>query len=525
MPDQQPVIDFLHDPRSYGHAAEPFEVRQTHISWVFLAGPYAYKLKKAVSLGFLDYSTPRLRRHFCEEEVRLNRRLAPGIYLGVVSLRERDGKLQIGEDGNGREVDTVVLMQRLPEEAMLSKLVEKGRAGDEHIDALARRLASFYRHAPRPPPEKGFGTPAALRRDLLENFEQTASVRPEVLPPGRLDAIRSGQLSFLTLREELFERRVAEAWIVEGHGDLRAEHVAFLPECVVVDCIEFNERFRSIDVASDIAFLVMDLEFLKVPRLGERLVERYVASSGDAGLHELLDFYVSYRAYVRGKVDAIKLAQGNAVASEVAMLEKRARRYFELAQAHVVKFHEPLLIATGGLPGSGKSTLARALAERLGAPCLRSDEVRKELAGLPPTARRAGAFEEGIYAPEHSRRTYEALAERARRLLNEGASVVIDATCARRSERDRLLGVAQEAGAKAAFLECRAPRELLAERLERRLAAGRDPSDATPAILEAQMARYEQYLPGEAIELDTTISAPAVCRRAIAALRRRSGAR
>ena len=417
---QEAIIQFLRQPGSYPHAVESVEVRQTHGSWVFLAGPRAYKLKKAVDLGFFDYSTLEKRRHYCEEEVRLNRRLAPKVYIGVRSVREDHGKLRLANPGDvsGTEVDCVVEMERLADAVLLDRRLEAGAVTSADLERLVEVLARFYREAARGPEIDHFGEPAQIRRNVLENFEQTRSYVGDTLDRLRFEAIRSAQLSFLSLNVDLLAQRVADGWIRDGHGDLRAEHVAFVPEPIVIDCIEFADRFRYGDVASDLAFLVMDLEFLGHAEHAATLSRLYERVSGDRSFTEVIDFYASYRAYVRGKVDGMKLRQGQMDAKGREDLERRVKRHFELAHYHTLGFHEPLCILVGGLSGMGKSTLARALATELGASLVRSDEVRKELVGLPPSSRvpsrRAGArFEEGIYSREVTQATYEALRGRA----------------------------------------------------------------------------------------------------------------
>ncbi|HVR75345.1 MAG TPA: AAA family ATPase [Planctomycetota bacterium] len=473
-----------------------------------------------MSLGFLDYSTAEMRRFFAEEEVRLNQRLAPTIYGEVVSVREGPGGLVLAPPGEkaGREVEALVRMKRLPPGVTLADLIAAGSAGPEHIDRLLDLLVPFYARTARA--EGAHGTPSVIRRTLAENHDIARDAGKAVISMDRLDAIVSGQLGFLTLHERLFDDRVREGWIRDGHGDLRAEHIVYLPGCAVMDCIEFNDRLRIIDVAADLAFLKMDLEFLGAPELGARLIDRYVLASGDEGLRGVLGLYTSYRAFVRGKVDLIKSRQAEVPGEEREMLIERARRYLELARFHMLEVLPAHLILVGGLSGSGKSTLSRLLSARLGAPLIRSDVVRKDLAGLGEGERRPGAFGEGLYSEDSTRRTYEAMAARARTLLEAGAAVVLDATFSRRWSRELARRAAHEAGASVVHLECRVPSEVALRWLEERSRKGRDASDATPSLLGPQQAAHEPCEPHECIPIDATPPPEAVLEAALDALRR-----
>ncbi len=521
---QQAVIEFLKDPATYGGGVATVDVRQTHGSWVCLAGPRAYKLKKAVDLGFFDYSTLAKRRHFCEEEVRLNQRLAPRIYLGVRSVREESRRLRLAAPGDDRgvEVECLVEMERLPDDVLLDHRLAAGVVTRADLEALVEILARFYRQAARGAAIDRFGEPERIRRNVLENFEQTRSYVGETLDRLRFAAIRSAQLSFLALKVDLLARRIADGWIRDGHGDLRAEHVAFVPEPVVIDCIEFADRFRYGDVASDLAFLMMDLEFLGHADHAATLSRLYEHVAGDQGFREVIDFYASYRAYVRGKVDGMKLRQGGMDAPGRMDLERRVRRHFELAHFHTLAFHQPLCLLVGGLSGTGKSTLARSLATELGATLVRSDEVRKELVGLAPSARQptpraAAGFEAGIYSPDVTEATYAALGGRAAELLGAGATVVLDATFSKREERRAMQKVARDTGARFVHFECQAPPEVAARRMAERARDGRDASDAGPEIQAAQKAAYEPTT--DAVRLDATGTPEDVVGRAMLHLR------
>lgn len=434
----------------------------------------------------------------------------------MVAVRERGGGLVLDVEGDGRDglVEPLVRMRRLAEEAHLDRMLERDAVTGAHVEALVELLVGFYREAERSPAIDRFGAVETIRGNVEENFEQTRPMGPPFEGP-RLDAIRSGQLSYLELHRDVFERRIAEGWIRDCHGDLRAEHVAFVPEPVAIDCIEFADRIRYGDVASDLAFLEMDLEFLGHREVGKKIVAGFRDASGDRSLDRVLDFYVSYRAYVRAKVDAMALEQRRLEPAARKAKERRIARHFDLAYFHTLRFHRARLVLVGGLSGAGKTTLAVGLGERLGAPVLRSDEIRREVAAaVEPEP----GFGRGRYAPEVTRRTYAAMAERAGELLEEGATVIADATFSTDEQREFLKAAARDSGVAVVELECRVAADVAAERMERRRAEGRDPSEATPEIQAEQRRRYDS--PEDAVSIDTTGPPEEVLRRAIERLAR-----
>ena len=534
MSSQEAVLRFLRDPASYPTGASPPEIHSTHGSWVFLAGDLAYKLKKEIDLGWMDYSTPEKRRRFSELEVELNRRLAPGIYLGVRAILESAGRLgfgklrEPGEDGDfgaAREIDTVVVMKRLPREVMLDHLLETGGAGDDEIARVVDLLAAFEGRAARGLEIDRGGAPETLRRSILENSGDIAKLEGDLLSAETAAALRSAQLTFVEVRRGRIENRLREGRVRDGHGDIRAEHVVFLPEPAVMDCVEFNERFRHIDVAADIAFLRMDLEFLGHERLARSFVDRFIDATGDSGMQAVLELHITYRACVRGKVDGIKSRQDEVDPAERERAAMRSRRYFDLALAHARLMDPPLLVLVGGLSGSGKSTTARLLGERLGTTPIRSDVIRKELAGLGPTARPPDeAGRAALYAPEMSRRTYEECAARAGRLLAAGGAAIIDATFLREADRVPALECARRTGARLVYLECRAPPDVAALRLRKRDAEGGDPSDATADVLDRQRRSREEPRGAAPVPIETSGPPEQALESALDAIRAKAGA-
>ena len=492
-------------PEAYPHRPEKIELRQTHISWVFLAGDLVYKVKKPVDFGFLDFTTLDKRRRFCEREVALNRRLCRDVYLGVVPVVRTPEGLKF--EAEGEVVDWAVKMKRLPEEGMMGRLIEEGRLTSEHIELLVQKLVPFFREAETGPAVNRYGSLETVRFNVEENFEQTRPFVGRALSRLRYEYIVSWSRRFMEEKEGVFARRIREGFIRDGHGDLYSANVCFddLREVYVFDCIEFNERFRCGDVAQDLAFMAMDLDFHGLPHLSRLFIERYVELSGDRGLYEILDFYKCYRAYVRGKIGCFTSEDPGLSEEARKKALASARRYFDLAYAYAGG--RPLLLVVFGLSGTGKSVLSRALSERLLAIHFNSDVVRKELAGIPPSEHRFEPFESGLYAPEMTERTYEELLRRAEKELSAGRDVVLDATYRARKHREAVLHLAERLHARALFILCEAPEEVVRERLLLRARKEGEPSDGRWEIYLSQKERFEppEEIPAESLlRLETT---------------------
>ncbi len=424
-------------PTTYPHPVSRVELIETHISWVFLAGDRVYKIKKPVDLGFLDFTTLERRRFFCEEEVRLNRRLTRDVYLGVAELRGRDG---LGFGGHGPADEVAVVMRRLPADAMLDRLIAEGRVPPGLLEEVGTIVARFHAGAATGGEIDELGGEPTVRANWEENFAQTAGLPADVLPEDWRETIRRYVTEFLGREAARLAARVRDHHSRDCHGDLQAQHVCATEPIQIFDCIEFNHRFRYGDTAAEIAFLAMDLERLGRPDLAFRFLNAYLEESGDYGAVPLLDFYRAYRAYVRGKVLGFQLGARPGLAAD-------ARRLFALAAAYARRSPRPRLVVTSGVIGSGKSTVARAVAARLGAVLVRTDAVRKRLAGVPLTERHAAAFGEGLYTAETSRRTYAELLRIAGGLLAAGWPVLLDGAFSSAADRDaarRLAGRARQ---------------------------------------------------------------------------------
>jgi len=454
-------------------------VAETHSGVVFFVGDRAYKLKKPVNLGFLDFSTPERRERACHREVELNSRFSPDVYLGVA-----DVSLPPGET-----CDHVVVMRRMPAERRLSRLVADGAPVDDALRAVARLLARVHASAPRGERISAEGTRDALRGRWTDGFDQVRPFHGRVIDTASAEAIERLALRFLDGREPLFAARIHEGRVVDGHGDLMADDIFCLDDGPrVLDCLDFDDRLRWLDGLDDAAFLCMDLERLRAPRLAEHFICWYAEYAADPSPPSLRHHYVAYRAFVRAKVACLRWAQGDqGSAATVA-------RHSEIALRHL---HAGAvgLVLVGGLPGTGKTALSEALADRLGSTVISNDRVRKELADIAPEASASAEFGTGIYTPSWTRRTYAETVRRAARLLSYGESVIIDASWTSAELRAEAACLARYADVTA--LDCHTSRA--GERLRTR---ARGVSDADPAVA-ARMAETADPWP-EATLIDTS---------------------
>jgi hypothetical protein len=475
---------------------------ETHISWLFFTGRFVYKVKRPVDYGFLDFTTLERRRFFCHQELRLNQRLSPDVYLGVVEIAAEDGRWVVS--GSGPVVEYAVKMRQLPADRWLSGLLTRGDASPELMRRIGRRIAAF--HASAAPAAGEVGGIDTVRLNTQENFGQMREYIGVTVTAEAYDRVKAYTDAFLDVRAALFARREREGRIRDCHGDLHADQICAEDGIAFIDCIEFNDRFRYSDVAADIAFPAMDVDYYARPDLSAELVREYVAASGDPGLLEMLDFYKCYRAFTRGKVRSFRLRQPGLGEADRQAIVERASRYFDLAQGYA-RLPGPLAIAMCGLMGTGKTSLARALAPRLGAEVLSSDVLRKELAGIGSDEPRREAWGEGIYSEAFHHRTYEALHQRAAERLGKGEIVILDASYREALWRERARDTARAAGARFLLLETRCPGDVVQRRLGAR---GAGPSDGRVELLDAQRERFEPPLetPGEEHVVVDTSGAP-----------------
>ncbi|HEV3003466.1 MAG TPA: AAA family ATPase [Pirellulales bacterium] len=507
-PSPAEIVAWLKCPVAYDERPARVECRETHISWVFLAGRYVYKLKKPVRFDFLDFSTPALRRQACEDEVRLNQRLAKGVYLAVVPVAiGPGGELALGgkgRAGDSQVVDWLVKMRRLPAERMLDELLRSGQLAAAEIDGLAAFLARFYQCA-SPLTLSAWGYRQVIEGHIRVN-------RRELLDPVHglsaavVKRVHAAQLRFLQLETAQIEARVCDGRIIDGHGDLRPEHICLKSEPIIFDCIEFNDDFRRIDVVDELAFLAMECDSLGAEPVGRRILEVYCRTNRDRFSDGLVNFYKMYRACVRAKVAVLSAAQANAAAQATSLHRASsldlAHQYLKLADAYATKMGPPAAIVVTGLMGSGKSTLAKALAELLGAELVQTDQVRRELLG--PSSTPSG-FNQGPYRPEVRDRVYDEVLRRTEEVLGKGLSVVLDGTFLAARHRQRAIAEARRRCAVPLVVRCSCAADVALERIARRAAAGTSQSEARPELYRLQQTEYEADPPGEAtLEIETT---------------------
>jgi aminoglycoside phosphotransferase family enzyme/predicted kinase len=485
---QRQLIAFLESPASYPH--RPAEVRaiQTHISWVFIAPPFVFKVKKPVNLGFLDFSTLEKRRHFCQREVQLNRRLAPEIYLGAIPIYETDSGFSF--EPPGEIVEYAVKMKELPHGWFLNELLQKDRVGEKEIERVISTLHRFY-EAETPTPEvEQWGMPEKLKISTDENFAQVEPFVRRTISPVAFETIRYFTNQFYAANEKLFCDRIQQHRILDCHGDLHLDHVHLTPEATTIfDCIEFNDRFRFIDIANDLAFLAMDFDFKGRSDLGNLLLRNAAREFRDSGILKIVDFYKCYRAFVRGKVESIQATEKETTSPHEH--EEQAARYFRLALRYAVSGSEPLVLVITGRVGTGKTTVAKQLGNELDWPVFSSDRIRKTMAGVPLTERTAAELREKMYSEQMTEQTYEKLLDNGLASLATHNGVVLDATFSNPANRKSLRYACARAGVRLQVVELDVDPGEIKRRLNARDETTGEISDARLEDFEKLSAAYE----------------------------------
>ena len=480
----QALISALQNPTLYPHPVSGFQLIETHISWVLLTGEYAYKIKKPMNFGFLDFTGLDQREHFCNEELRLNQRLTDDLYLDVLPITGSAEAPQLG--GAGAPIEFALRMRQFPQSNMLSTLQANGELTASHIDQMARQIAEFHQQTPKVAAEQPFGTPDSVMAPVEQNFEQIRPFLSDKADLQQLDNLQAWARSSFDRLHGLFEARKRDGFIRECHGDIHLGNATVIDGKVVIfDCIEFNEPFRMTDVWADTGFLAMDLEDRGLKCLARRFVSQYLELTGDYQGLELLNFYKAYRALVRAKV-ALFSMPADADGVQRATTLRTYRNYAKLAESYSA-IPSRLLAITHGVSAVGKSHVSMRLVEALGAIRVRSDVERKRLFG-EQLAQAAGQLQGGIYAEDASAATYQRLHQLADVILRAGFPVVLDATYLKREQRQAAASVANQTGVPLLILDCHAPDAVIESWLAQRQAEQLDPSDATLEVVKAQQA-------------------------------------
>lgn len=490
------LIQQMLQPEFYPHpVSEPLELIQTHISYVILTGDFAYKVKKSVNFGFLDFTTLERRQHFCQEELRLNRRLSPELYLAVLPIirhRETGHQILTAAEPEAEIVEYAVQMRQFDQTCLFSRLFERGALSLEQMQALGKLVASFHAIAATDAEIQTFGSVAAIKQVDENNYGLSLAFVGRSQTQTQLEQTRSFTHEFFGKHADWFQQRQQQGKIRECHGDLHLNNVCLYQDQIqVFDCIEFNQEFRNIDVIYDAAFMVMDLEFLGRVDLANAFLNAYLERTGDYWGAALLPLYLSMRAYIRGNVNSLALNDPAIADPEKQKFQERAAAYYRLAWDYTRRRPGRLFLMSG-LSGSGKTTVARQIAQEINAIHIRSDAVRKQLAAIPLDQRgdQQGAYGSGIYTPEMTQQTYDRLLELGLFLAQQGFPVILDAKYDRQVFRQAAIAQAEAAKIPLQIVQCTAPLQVLRDRLATRQG---DIADATADLLSDQVKAAEPF--------------------------------
>ncbi len=475
------VCRAMSDPAIYPHPVSHLERRDTHISAVFLTGQWAYKIKKPVVFDFLDFRDLNDRKRFCEQEVSLNKRFSQDVYIGVIGIYE-DQKNRISLQSKGRIIEYAVKMVQLPVEANLKALLQNNLIRETHMESLGRVLSDFYRDATQSSMIDQYGRQEVIAYNMEENFREIEPFAAELLNAEQWKFICNVNRAFLKDHYDLFEHRIQTGRIRDGHGDLRTDHVYFYNGIQVIDCIEFNDRFRFGDVALDLAFLHMDLEHLGYPDVSRELIKAYADNAGDPEIYALLNFFSAYRAIIRLKVSCFQY--GELEKRHPAEVKNEIQLFMDQAYQYTILFGRPTLWVFCGLPATGKSTLAKRTAAALFISLFQSDMVRKQ--DQPEPHPEIAGFDEGLYRPMMRGRVYAHLLAMAQDELKSGKSVVLDATFSTRKWREAVRQLALDIDAGLIFVECTCKTDTIRSRLKQR--------ENVPGDSDARLTHFQQLI-------------------------------
>ncbi len=512
------LIRALQNPALYDHPIKDFSLIETHISWVLLTGSFAYKIKKPVNLGFVNFSTLAKRQYFCAEELRLNRRFAPELYLQVIAIKGSAAQPRLS--GGGKTIEYAVKMREFPQHCLLSAHATERRLEPAHIDSIADVIASFHALAERAEPNSTYGAVDIILKWGRENFDNIEAVTPASVLPEYFETLMSwctaGKHNLRVMNE-----RQSRGFIRECHGDLHLGNMALIEGNITLfDCIEFNPELRWIDTISEVAFVAMDLQARGYSGFAWQFINRYLQASGDYAGIALLRYYFVYRALVRAKVAALGVMQESSDTNHGQQKYREAIRYLDLAHRWSSD-DRPAIIIMHGLSGSGKSTLARHIVEALGAIQIRSDVERKRLFDLSPEDHSGSSIEQGIYTQDATKRTYDRMAKLTKIVVLAGFTTIVDASFLNKSDRDQFKRLAQACYAPCIVISCRAPEGVLRERIRHRSETQQDPSEADLTVLQHQLQSQEPLTSDELTHINTiTCSHPALSSEQLRTLER-----
>jgi aminoglycoside phosphotransferase family enzyme/predicted kinase len=499
------IIQHLQSTACFPHATGEFEVFETHISYVLLTGEYVYKFKKPVDLGFLDFTTLEKRKHYCEEELRLNRRLAPQMYLSVVSVHGNPEHPVV--EGAGPLLEYAVKMQQFDTADRMDLVTARGQLTASHIDQLAQLVADFHVRIPVAGEDTHFGTLEVIRQRVMQNFEQVLQHIDDAEISRMCNQVNAWSKAALDKRRELIAQRKQQGSVRECHGDMHMANI-ILPEGkpLIYDCIEFSEDLRWIDTISEVAFLYMDLDYHQQHKLALRFLNEYLSHIGDYGGLGMLCIYLVYRAMVRAKVNSIGAKQQEAKPEIAAECLTTTKKYLALARNYIESFTSPVVIVLHGLSGSGKTWLAEQLRESYGAIQIRSDVERKRLLGFSAETKTKSAVGKGAYSADMTSQTYQRLLDVTSLIVQAGPSVIVDATFLKKIHRQNFKELAQSLKVPFVILDIQAGESTLRSRITKRAEYDKDASEATLAVLERQLKSQEPLTKDEetyTIQIDT----------------------
>jgi len=498
--DHETFVEQLSNPSTFNLTeTSDLKILQTHISFVVLTGSFAYKIKKPVDFGFLDFSTLEKRRHFCHEELRLNSRLCPILYEKVVQFTEKDDDNHIELNGSGPVVEYAVKMKQFPQDHIMTHLLQEGIITTNHIDELIDELVSFYDTSPVTEEIASFGTIQAVKQNIDENFEQTKDNINNTISEEQFNYIKNANKEFFEKKSSLLDERKDNGFIKSCHGDLHSGNIVLFDDSLCVfDCIEFNKRFRYIDVASDIGFLAMDLDIQNHPYLSSYLIQQYITKSADTTLLNVLNLYKSYRAYVRGKVLGFQLNDAHIEKQKKENILHQISTYFDLSAYYAsllniqVNQQKPILFMMSGLTGTGKSTVAHKLAVDYHAKVINTDIVRKETAGIDKFERHLDKPNTGMYSPQQVHQTYKQVMNFAEKELKKNKNVVLDATFQNLDHRDMAQTIAKKYDAVFVPVYCTCPEHVAKKWLKERMKT-KSVSDGRWEIYQAQKESFDMF--------------------------------